>query len=195
MTMFKREYFWIAFAAGQLTLVALGMARIGLLPDSTTAGKLLRIYCGITGADNTYGFFAPGVRHQERAVFRMTDETGRQWNDDLQYGQSHEANLRLGSTTNVLREVDDETAFYFMGSMADTMFKRHPSAKTVEVQIQAYAIRLPGAGNGVVPAFDFPTMAEYRQGKQPEWIDLYSLTFRTDADGKTMVVRPGENLK
>lgn len=181
------------FAIGHMVLVALGMAHIGVLPTTTIPGKALRVYTGVSGADKGYGFFAPGVRHQERAVFLMTDAEGRQWEGDLGFGESAEANLRLGSTANVLREVDDETAFHFMRSMAAKMFQRHPTAQTIKVQVQAYGIKLPGATNGV-PAIDFPTMAEFRSGKQPEWIDLYSLTFEADEAGQTIAVLDNQGM-
>ncbi len=177
----------IVLAICQIGLVGLGMARIQLLPATTFPGKLLRIYTGISGADNTYAFFAPGVRHQERVTFTLTDETGRTWQDDLNYGKSHEANLRLGSTANVLRGVDDETAFHFMRSMADTMFSRNPQAKTIKVQVQAYGIKLAQEGMQV-PQVDFPTMDEYRQGKRPEWIDLYQITFKNDGQGHAIAM-------
>lgn len=172
------------FVIGHIMLVAMGMAHIEL-PVDTTPGQLLRIYTGISGADKSYGFFAPGVRHQERAIFVLTDADGKQWQDNLEFGSSREANLRLGSTANVLRAVDDETAFHFMRSMAAKMFARHPSAQTIEVQIQAYCIKLPG-GEGTVAQVDFPTMAEYRAGKRPSWIDLYSLTFQLNNAGETV---------
>ncbi len=178
---------YLTCAIGQLALVALGMAHIGVLPTTTLSGKVLRVYTGLTGADKSYGFFAPGVRHQERATFVITDASGRQWEDDLEFGDSAEANLRLGSTANVLRGVDDETAFHFMRSMADKMFQRHPSAQTIKVQIQAYGIKLPGGGQGV-PAIDFPTMAEFRAGKKPQWIDLYSLTFQANDTRQAIAV-------
>lgn len=182
-----RMRIFLCFAVGQIALVGLGMAHVELLPVTSIPGQILRVYTGITGADKSYGFFAPGVRHQERAVFLMTDATGRRWESDLGFGQSAEANLRLGSTANLLRAVDDETAFHFMRSMAAKMFQRNPNAQTVKVQIQAYGIELPGKRNGV-PLIDFPTMAEFRQGQRPEWIDLYALTFQKDDAGETVAV-------
>jgi len=184
----KREYLFIALAVGHLSLVVLGMAKMELLPISSLPGQWLRIYTGVSGADKSYGFFAPGVRHQERATFTLTDAQGRQWTDDLEFGGSSEANLRLGSTANVLRAVDDETAFHFMRSMADMMLRRHPTAKTATVQIQAYGIQIPRPDGQGPPLVDFPTMDEFRDGKKPAWIDLYSLTFQTDKFGQTVAV-------
>ena len=53
-------------AAAHLTLVVCGAAR--LRPPHGPAGSAVRFYGALSGSDNGFGFFAPGVASQVRMV-------------------------------------------------------------------------------------------------------------------------------
>jgi hypothetical protein len=171
-----RHKILIAFACCHIALVALGTAGISLLPGPNIPGETLRLYSHVSGADNNYGFFAPGVGPEQRVTFTMTDKNGRQWQDDLSIGKTHEANLRLGSVSNLLVEVEDDTAELMIQSMAAKMFDLHPQAVSVKVHVDTFAITKNVADESR-PAEDFPSMKEYRLGRKPRWIPLYSMTY------------------
>ncbi len=181
------------FAIGHMVLVALGMAHIGVLPTTTIPGKALRVYTGVSGADKGYGFFAPGVRHQERAVFLMTDAEGRQWKGDLGLGNPRKPTCVWGARRTYCARSTMKRLSISCVPWRPRCFSDIRQAQTIKVQVQAYGIKLPGATNGV-PAIDFPTMAEFRSGKQPGGIDLYSLTFQADEAGQTVAVLDNQGM-
>src|SRR5437016_3536232 len=89
----------LVLAAGHLMLVICGAA--GFSPDPQTAkanpAKLgLAYYGSLSGSENGYGFFAPGVAPELRAVFTLSDDQGNTWSDVLDKGVSAEADLRVG---------------------------------------------------------------------------------------------------
>jgi hypothetical protein len=166
MTMNTRHALMVAVAFGHLILVGLGAA--SLMPDagnpnSNAAGKALATYGALSGADNGYGFFAPGVAPTMRATFTMSDESGKSWTDVLETGTSHEADLRYAGIASVFVMADFPPSL--AQSMAAAMFGRHPTATHVVMLIE---VSNP------------PTMAEYREGKRPQWEPLFQAAFSRD---------------
>jgi hypothetical protein len=154
--MSKRHALFTALAAVHLGLVVCGALGWGLLPEDKLTGQVLRVGQAMSGSDTGYGFFAPDVGADLRARFTMIDATGREWTDDMSFGNNLEARLRVA---NVLALVyDEELRGVAAGSLAGTMFGRHPTAQTVIVTIETY---------------DPPTMEEYREGDRPEWEVVY----------------------
>jgi hypothetical protein len=166
-----------AVAAVHLFLVACGAAGLTLLPEDTPSEKLLRLYGELSGADNNFGFFAPRVGAQIRAIFTLTDSDGNTWTDVLERGSNRETDLRVEVLIesvlddNALEDEEDEdeegdeedeeeasrpswlqTAS--VKSWAVWMFARHPSAVEVAVSVEYYYV---------------PPMDEYRTGARPEW--------------------------
>ena len=58
-------------------------------------GDGVALYSSLSGADNGYGFFAPGVGAQFLTTFVLTDTEGNEWTDTLDMGSTSEANLRF----------------------------------------------------------------------------------------------------
>src|SRR5687767_15056078 len=87
---------WLGLALAHLFLVVCGAAGWPLFSSDTAPGQTLRAYGTLSGSDNGYGFFAPGVAAQLRPRFLLEDEAGSTWDDTLESTLSHEAMLRLG---------------------------------------------------------------------------------------------------
>jgi hypothetical protein len=153
-------------AAGHIVLIACGAARLPVADGGGTTAKVLQNYGALTGADATYGFFAPGVSPQLRASFILDDGAGRTWTAVLDGGGNREVELRIGSILG-------STSFPWLrdaviASWAARMFARQPDAQFVLVRIEVY---------------DLPTMEQYRAGTRPEWNIVHEAGFfREEAD-------------
>jgi hypothetical protein len=173
-------------AAGHLTLVACGAFGLTPLAPKSPVAKLQDLYGELSGANNGYGFYAPTVASEHRAVFELTDEDGETWTDSLMTGASFESAIRLQNIVQTSVELQaesesnaDDAEFHWMDRIAflwaDAMLKRHPSAVEVEVKLEVFF---------VVP------MAEYRAGVRPKWEVVYQDRFtrkkepRGDSDRK-----------
>src|SRR5262249_50739225 len=154
-----------ALATVHLLLVVCGAAGLSLLPDGTGPGKALRWYGAMSGSDNGYGFFAPGVASQFRATFTLSDGAGRGWTDTLEGEPNPEVTLRIRSIVGLFAEGGLGPAL--AASWAAKLFGRHPDARHLLVRVEAY---------------DLPTMAEYRDGERPRWQPIYEATFARDGN-------------
>src|SRR5262249_25658279 len=96
--MSKCHAWFICLAVAHLTLVVCGAASLSPRPRAGLPGAPVRWSRAMSGADNNYGFFAPGVSSQFRAVFTLTGADGRTWKDTLERGANPEADARLGGT-------------------------------------------------------------------------------------------------
>jgi hypothetical protein len=114
-------------------------------------------YGDMSGANNGYGFFAPGVAPEFRAVFTLIDAEGNQWTDTLVHGKTHEANLRLTGIVCLFPEMPEALQERLAASWAATMFGRHPKAEHVIIRVDVY---------------NPPTMEQYRAGERPAWKPL-----------------------
>jgi hypothetical protein len=158
----------VAFAAvlalGHVILVVFGAASSTPEADQPNAGIItnsIGYYATLSGADNGYGFFAPGVAAELRATFTMTDAQGRTWTDTLESSTSHEAELRV--TGIVCMYVFERLRGGLLHSWAATMFGRHPEAVEVRIDVEIY---------------DPPTMEEFREGMRAEWEILDTAVFQ-----------------
>jgi hypothetical protein len=156
----RKPLIWSLIAACHLGLVVCGAARVNLA-DVPGVGPALQLYGSLSGAENGYGFFAPGVCSQVRPRFTLTDGR-RVWTDRLEAGMSHEAELRVGSGLSLSSY--PELWDYLGASWSATLLGRNPGADQVLVTIEAH---------------DVPSMAEYRNGVRPSWITLYQGVFTT----------------
>lgn len=153
---------WI-LAAGHLLVVLCGACYC--LPDrSSGAGaQALRWYASMSGADASFGFFAPDVGSSHRAKFLLRDGEGRTWWDGFDRTTSHEAWLRLSGIVEVAfmnTKAETEPAWRqrLVRSWAACMFTRHPTAVSLTVTVEGYQV---------------PTMADYRAGARPGWWVVY----------------------
>jgi hypothetical protein len=147
-------------ALGHLGLVGWNAWRLPSPSEENPLGRFLVLYGSYTGADNSFGFFAPSVASERRAAFTLEDEQGRRWDDSLTVGTNREANLHLLPLLLIFSDEDLEP--YFAASWAGSMLGRHPEACKVELRVEQCVL---------------PTMADYRAGTRPEWVTVYEAGF------------------
>ena len=163
MTGGRRRIAWIAAAGVHLALVVCGA--LGFTPVSPKyfAGKVIETYREYTGANNGFGFFAPGVASEWRATFDVCiDEKHCIPVAEEQVGR--EARLLLVTIDGLLGE--SEVRDLIAASHAARQFSRFPHAEVVLVKAGVFVV---------------PTMAQYRRGVRPQWRDLYGFAFRRAA--------------
>ena len=107
-----------------------------------------------SGADSSYGFFAPAVGAPHQARFLLKDDSGSTWWDTFDQAGNSEARLRLTGIVDgafMSGDVDEFPQWRkrLVSSWAATMFTRHPSAVSLTVTVEAY----------VVPSMDAPCRA------------------------------------
>jgi hypothetical protein len=152
-------------AACHLALVVCGASGQRLLAG---AGPAIRLYGVLSGAENSFGFFAPGVASQIRVTFTLQDQAGRQWTLAPPSAGGREVELRMISMLSLFRAEGDELRDVLAASWAGTMLVRSPEARQVTVLVEEQ----------VLPAPD-----PYRQGARPRWEMLYQATFAHDREG------------
>lgn len=161
--MSPRRYFWVLLAGAHIVVVVCGACH--RLPDASQgpSARIFRWYATISGADNSYSFFAPNVGTQFRARFLLQDDKGTTWWDTFDQTRSSEAWLRL---TGIVESAfmsgaaaeSPEWRQRLVKSWAATMFTRHIKAVSLTVVVEVY---------------DVPTMADYRAGSRPNWKIVY----------------------
>jgi hypothetical protein len=154
----RRPRLAIAAAVMQLGCAAAGAMEL----DFDHASWVISQYGALSGTDSAYGFFAPSVGTQLQVTFVLTDAAGKITTDVLTTGVSKEADLRIGDMVAIFWMDDQNLQRSLVGSWAGRMLARHPEATRVAVNLDAY---------------DLPTMAEYREGKRPEWSPYYEAEF------------------
>lgn len=159
-------------AAGHLSLVAVGGAGWMRELGGRHAGRAVRWYGAMSGADAGYSYFAPHVGSELRIRFVLSDAHGRQWEDRLTADHNQEVRLRVGSMTGLFPADPEAEVFRhdLAASWAATMFGRHPTAERVIVEVDVH---------------DVPSMADYRAGYRPEWVTVYAATFSVAPDSGT----------
>ena len=128
------------------------------------AGRVVRAYGDFSGANNSYGFFAPSVASEVRARFVLVDPRGLRYGDSLKAGKP-EVDLRVHTLLNFFPV--NEAQDLFARSWAALMLGRHPGADTVVVLVDIY---------------DLPTMRAWRDGARPSWSPFYRGTFARAAN-------------
>jgi len=127
-------------------------------------GRGLRFYDALSGAGDSYSFFAPAVGPQLRARFTLFTAQGARSEEALETGKSREVSFRLGNLAGTVYIVAKHTDLRraFLGALAANRLGVHPEANLVQVSIEEW---------------EMPTMAEYRVGARPRWHSLHDATF------------------
>lgn len=127
-------------------------------------GRGLRFYEALTGAGDSYAFFAPSVGPQLRARFVLSTSQGQRSVETLETGKSREVAFRLGNVAATIYLVAKraELRRAFLGALAANRLGAHPEASLVQVKIEQWVM---------------PTMAGYRLGARPWWRSLLEATF------------------
>ncbi|MGZ3450515.1 MAG: hypothetical protein ACXVEF_13025 [Polyangiales bacterium] len=128
------------------------------------AGRGLRFYDSLSGAGDSYSFFAPAVGPQLRARFTLSTPQGERFEETLEAGKSREVGFRVGNIagTVYIAAKSTELRRALLGALAASRFGAHPEVDLVEVNIEEWVM---------------PTMAEYREGARPRWRSLHEATF------------------
>lgn len=128
------------------------------------AGRALRFYDALSGAGDSYGFFAPAVGPQLRARFTLSTPRGERFEETLEAGKSREVGFRVGNIAGTVHIASKSTELRraLLGALAANRFGAHPEADRVEVNIEQWVV---------------PSMAEYREGQRPQWRSLHQATF------------------
>jgi hypothetical protein len=146
-----------------LLLVVAGAAQITSRLHGPV-GRGLHFYEALSGAGDSYSFFAPTVGRQLRARFTLSTPQGERSEETLETGKSREVGFRLGNVAGTIYLLAKHTELRraLLGALAASRFGAHPEASLVQVNIEEWLM---------------PTMAEYRLGARPRWRSLYDATF------------------
>ena len=127
-------------------------------------GRGLRFYDVLSGAGDSYSFFAPAVGPQLRARFTLSTPRGERSEETLETGKSREVGFRVGNLAGTIYIAAKRTDLRraFLGALAANRFGAPPEASRVQVDIEDWVM---------------PTMAEYRLGARPRWRSLHDATF------------------
>jgi hypothetical protein len=158
----KRLLMVAAFGC-HLAFVVAGAAHLTARVRGPT-GRGLRFYDALSGAGDSYSFFAPAVGPQLRARFTLSTPQGERFEETLESGKSREVGFRLGNLAGTVYVVSERTDLRraFLGALAASRLGAHPEANVVEVSIEEWVM---------------PTMDEYRVGMRPRWSSLHDATF------------------
>lgn len=156
----------LALVVIHLSLVAFGISEIEF-DSKKPLGKAFAVYGDLTGASAGYGFFSPGVESQLRAQFDVTKADKSTRTIQLEEGMNSEAFIRTGDIIEKYYQAFDEEDSDDMqrdlsASLAASVFGRFPTATDVRVRIDE---------------FSTVSMNDYREGKRPEWKNLYTAHF------------------
>jgi hypothetical protein len=127
-------------------------------------GRGLRFYDALSGAGDSYSFFAPAVGPQLRVRFTLFTPRGGRSEETLETGKSREVGFRVGNLAGTAYIAGQYTDLRraFLGALAARRLGLHLEADRVEVTIEEWVM---------------PTMAEYRDGARPRWRTLHDATF------------------
>ena len=166
-TMNKRQLCWIIAALFHFSMVLCGATKFAFTGDSLPE-RILGQYGDISGANNSYSFFAPAVSSQSRVALVMRDLHGKEWEDTLVHDPSTVLGWRAAAILDGLPDFPDQLRRGITACWASVMFGRYPAAEEVTVNAEIEAL---------------PTMEEWRHGTRPTWKPVYQGTFRRKGDG------------
>jgi hypothetical protein len=149
--------------ACHLALVGAGAAHLTARLHGRAASAV-RFYDALSGAGDSYSFFAPAVGPELRARFALTTAQGARSEEVLGTGKNREVGFRLGTLAGTVYVMTKRTEVgrAFLGALAANRLGAHPEASQVDVSIDAW---------------EMPTIAEYQRGLRPRWRSLNEATF------------------
>jgi hypothetical protein len=126
--------------------------------------KFVVMYARATGAGGSYGFFAPGIPKQVIVRFHIDTGDSQSIDTTLENSTTTEVTYRIGNMIRLFTKnfQQDRIMRSLSASLAANVFEEYPTAK--KVTLLAYV-------------YDFPTMAETRDGKKPEYKEIYRVQF------------------
>ena len=175
-TCVKKEY--CKYLACGVLLLHLGLVSFSAayfkLSDALPFRKVFQFYAKASGADSSYGFFAPSVGSKVRALFDLVDTNGVMIsNISFSSEMNREENIRLGGIfEEFLSDEADEEDFRqtLASSLAASAFSYKAGSVKATLHIQEF---------GPI------SMAEYRQGMRGDWEEIYTAKFIRTLDEET----------
>lgn len=154
----------LIFTLAHLTMVTLSASYIKI--DWIFAKPLMEFYQKASGADSSYGFFAPTIGGKTRAVFDVIEKDGtKKINIPLIHNSIREEEIRMGGIFDEFISKDARDPSYrnpLAASLAAAMFSKDRDAVEVILHVQE---------------FWSTTIAEYQRGQKAEWTDFYVARF------------------
>src|SRR6476469_4168595 len=136
----KRSLLVGAFSC-HLALVVAGAAHLTSRLHGPV-GRGLRFYDALSGAGDSYSFFAPAVGPELRARFILSTPQGERFEENLEAGKNREVSFRLGNLAGTVYILAQRTDLRraFLGALAANRFGAHPEADRVRVKIEEWAM-------------------------------------------------------
>jgi hypothetical protein len=129
-------------------------------------GEVARTLLFCSGANNTYSYFAPGVPDESAVELWYTAPDGREWRENVADSFGHEGRHRAYTALCLSASLGDEDLHReALASWAAWGLRRNPEADACAVSLKSRRQ---------------PTMAEFRAGARPEWVQGPQVTFRRD---------------
>jgi hypothetical protein len=157
----RRALVMLALAAAHLACVSLGALEVRF-PGGSLPGRAIAWYAALSGADSSYGFFAPVVGTQLRMTFEVTDRAGKTAEEPLRLGDNREISLRIANVVAMFWIQDGDLRRTLSASLAGKVLAMHPEAESVAARLDV---------------FEMPTMEGYREGNRPWWSLHYRARF------------------
>lgn len=139
-------------------MVALSAAHVAPVGPEGVVGTVYRLVGELTGAYNSFGYFAPSVASQVRVKLMNVSVDGSTNEKVLMTGNT-EVDLRLHTMMGFFPV--PEAQQLFARSWAATALA-DPEVKETTVSVQV---------------FELPTMAQYRNGERPTWKEFFRASY------------------
>jgi hypothetical protein len=157
--------FLLGWAIVHLALVSVG-ASYGQLADWLPCRNIINFYTQASGANSSYGFFAPSIGMKVQGLFDLIYEDGSKLTHvPLITDTEREMHIRLGGIFDELTNTDNENTHLrqsLAASLCAAMFTKYHEIVEVILHVQEF---LP------------VSIAEYREGKRQLWVDYYKARF------------------
>jgi hypothetical protein len=138
-------------------------ARINPIPDNRLGEYILAPLLHSTGADNAYGYFAPGVASELHVSLTFEGREGNTWSTSFQDLFSLEGGLRAKTSVLIFGvQTEPESRSPIAASWAAWGLGKYPEATQVRIEIDVTQL---------------PNMARYRAGEPIGHRNIYSAVF------------------
>ncbi|MCA9507439.1 MAG: hypothetical protein KC505_03335 [Myxococcales bacterium] len=148
-----------------LTLVTMSASYVRIA-DWFLGKNFIEWYQKASGADSSYGFFAPAPGLKTRGVFDIVKTSGEKI-EDIHFipTTEREAQIRMGGIFEEFTSEEFEFPEFrkpLASGLAAVIFSRYNDASEAKLRIQGY---------------QSVSMEEYRQGLRSQWADYYTAQF------------------
>lgn len=164
LTLTRRKKVFYALAGAHLLVLASGMT--GWRKHAPRPLRLgVNGYEAVTGAGGGFGFFSPNVGHQLVVSFEVQGRDGATRTVAMEDFLPREVAIRVGNMVRLFAYSYEKEKYRrsLAASFSANIFERYPEAS--QVKLLAYA-------------YQFPGVAQYRDGQRPSMEPVYQISFR-----------------